>query len=299
MSLGFSTEALLPSARVSGPLRMGLVRLEENEWLEPEPDLAARDAVFDAHPESVIIQPEAEAAIAELADLLASQRPLTASLSKGDGSAMSFDKLRTSGSAHGALEAMARSVWEDLCIITQREPGGPFHLSAAAVGFPTDWRIAEKIGRAMHEVHEPIHGYAEKLASPVDKFMDGLQSHNIFGRTNAFVIPSADLRYMPVLPPEQRFAHVTPENAGQVLHARCERETLRRLPKSRAILFTIGIYRAPLDSLSDAAVARLAESLEGYGDGELERRAAPHYAVLLADYAKTRNSAAGQGRSAA
>ena len=42
MSLGFSVEALVPKARVSGPLRMGLVRLDESEWLEPEPDLAAR-----------------------------------------------------------------------------------------------------------------------------------------------------------------------------------------------------------------------------------------------------------------
>ena len=44
MTLGFSVETLLPDARVSGPLRMGLVRLAEGEWLAADPDLAPRDA---------------------------------------------------------------------------------------------------------------------------------------------------------------------------------------------------------------------------------------------------------------
>ena len=264
MSLGFSVEDLLPSARVTGPLRMGLVQLAESEWLDPHPDLAARQAGFDAHPESVAVLPEAEAGIAELADLLG---------------------------VEGGLETCARSVWEDLCIMVQDAPGEAFRLGAAAVAFPTDWRLAEKIGRPLHEVHEPIHGYAEQLSSGVDKFMDGLQSFNIFGRTNAFVIASDDLRYTPKLPPAERFAQVTAENAGETLFVRCEREALRRLPKSRAIVFTIGVYRAPLGQLSDAGVARIAQSLDGFAEGELDRRAAPHYAAALAGYAARRAQA--------
>ncbi|HKT86736.1 MAG TPA: DUF3445 domain-containing protein [Novosphingobium sp.] len=265
MSLGFSVEDLLPSARVSGPLRMGLVRLSESEWLDPHPDLAARVAGFDAHPESVMVLAEAEAGIAELAELIGQVNLV-----------------------HDRLEACARSVWEDLCIMVQDAPGHPFRLGAAAVAFPTDWRLAEKIGRPLHAIHEPIHGYAEQLASSVDRFMEGLQSFNIFGRTNAFVVASDDLRYMPELPAAERFAHVTEENAGETLFVRCEREALRRLPKSRAVVFTIGIYRTPLGQLSDAAVARIAQSLDGFSKGELDRRAGPHYAAALAGYAARR-----------
>ena len=264
MSLGFTVEDLLPCARVSGPLRMGLVKLPEAAWLDPTPDLGLRNAGFDAHPESVAVLPEAEAGIAELAEMLG---------------------------VDGGLEACARSVWEDLCVMVQDAPGQPFRLGAAAVAFPTDWRIADKMGKAVHQVHEPIHGYAEQLSSGVDKFMDGLQSFNIFGRTNAFVVASDDLRYMPEVSPEARFAHVTADNAGETLFVRCEREALRRLPKSRAIVFTIGIYRAPLGSLSDDAVARVAQSVEGFMDGELERRASPHYAAALSAYAARRAQA--------
>ena len=46
MSLGFSVDSLLPKARGGGQLRMGLVKLEESEWLQPQPDLAARAAGF-------------------------------------------------------------------------------------------------------------------------------------------------------------------------------------------------------------------------------------------------------------
>jgi dimethylamine monooxygenase subunit A len=264
MTLGFSVEALLPAARVAGPLRMGLVRLAESEWLDPSPNLAARNAAFDAYPESTMVLPEAEAGIAELASLLG---------------------------VEGGLEACARSVWEDLCIMVQDQPGGPFRLAAASVAFPTDWRLADKIGRPLHAVHEPIHGYAEQLSAGVDKFMDGLQARNIFGRTNAFVAASDDLRYMPQDTPEQRFAHVTAANAGETLFVRCEREALRRLPKSRAIVFTIGIYRVALGSLSDAGVARIASSLEGFADGEGARRAAPFYADALAGFARARLTA--------
>ena len=48
MAFGFSVEALLPTARVSGPLRMGLGRITEAEWRDPAPDVTARAAVFAA-----------------------------------------------------------------------------------------------------------------------------------------------------------------------------------------------------------------------------------------------------------
>jgi len=272
MALGFSVEALLPAARVRGPLRMGLVRIAETEWLQAEPDLAVRAAHFDRHPDSVDIRPEAEAAGRELAAMLG---------------------------VAGGLEAAARSVWEDLCLLTRDAEGQPWRLTGAAVAFPTDWRLAEKMGRPLLDVHQPIHGYAEQLSEAVDRFMNGLEPGAIFGRTNAFVVASDDLRYRPEADPAARFAHVTAANAGETLYVRCERETLRCLPDSGAIVFTIGIYRAPLGSLSDIGVARIAQTLEGFGaiagEGEHERRAAPHYAAALAGYAATR---AGEKRAA-
>ena len=263
MTLGFSVETLLPYARVSGPLRMGLVRLAEDEWLDPAPDLAAREAAFNAHPDSVQVLPEGETAARELATLLGAD----------------------------SLESAARAHWEDFCLLTQEAPGQSYRLVAAAVGFPTDWRLSEKMGKPLHAVHEPIHGYAEQLSEGVDRFMDKLRVGEIYGRTNMFVMPSGEARYMPSEPSERRYAHVTPENAGSALFARCERETLRRLPQTGAIVFTIGVYRTALESLSDEALARIASSVGALLDGEEARRGAPAYAEALAAYAVSRSCA--------
>lgn len=261
MPLGFSVETLIPDARVSGPLRMGLVRLAESEWLAAEPDLEARNGAFNAYPEAVQLLPEAHAAEAELCAMLG---------------------------VPGGIEQAARVHWEDFCLLTQDAPGQPYRLTGAAVAFPTDWQLHDKMGQPIAKVHEPIDGYAEQLSPGVDRFLDGLRAPHMFGRTNAFVVANGNWRYLPADDPATRFAHVTPANAGETLFVRCERETLRRLPKSGGIVFTIGVHVAALGSLSDAAVARIAESLHGFGHGEGDRRAAPHYAAALNAYAEAR-----------
>lgn len=262
MALGFSVDSLLGKARGGGTLRMGLVRLAPDEWLRPSPELGPRAAVFDAHPEAVAVMPEARAAEAELSAMLG-----------------------VSG-----LEAAARAHWEDFCLLTPSERGEGYRLAGGALGFPTDWRLEDKLGLALTAVHAPIHGYAEQLAQGVDSFMEGLSADAIFGRANWFVIETADWRYLPSMPAHERFAHVTVENAGETLFVRCERQTLRRLPETGAIVFTIGIHVSPLGELSDANVARIAASVAAIPGGERERRSAPFYAEALAQYAALRAS---------
>lgn len=263
VSLGFSVETLLPKARGGGALRMGLARLTEEQWLDPEPDLAVRRAHFAAYPESVIMQPEAEAAGREVAAMLGIE---------------------------GRLGEAGQAVWEDLCVLTRSTEGEPYRLTGGALAFPTDWSLAGKIGRPLIAVHAPIHGYAEQLSEGVDRFIDGLKPGEIWGRTNWFVVASDALRYLPRDEPEARFAHVTARNAGETLFVRSERQTLRRLPESGAVLFTIGIYRTPLGALDREAVGRVAGAFGRLLEGEGERRGGPHYVPALRDYAASRGA---------
>ncbi|MET3709921.1 hypothetical protein ABIC65_000601 [Sphingomonas trueperi] len=308
MSLGFSVEALIPRARGGGALRMGLVRVPEAEWLTSGADLAARAAVFAAERDCVQVLPEAEAAVEEVAALLehrhdaqsrhpgGSRDPFASTFEAGADPERAMDpgfrrddalEGRTSR-APAALRTAAAGVWEDLCILTP-DTSGQYRLTAAALAFPTDWHLAEKLGQALTPIHAPIHGYAEQLAAGVDHFFATLQPGPIFGRTNWFVVASDAWRYLPQDDPQIRFAHVTADNAGKTLFVRCERQTLRRLPQSGAVLFTIGIHVEPLDRLSDGAVARVAQSVAGIGGGEHQRRAAPFYAEALTRYAERRN----------
>lgn len=119
----------------------------------------------------------------------------------------------------------------------------------------------------------------------VDHFMATLAPGPIFGRANWFVVPIADRRYLPLDDVSERFAHVTPENAGSTLFVRCERQTLRRLPDSGAVLFTIGVHVARLDALPAEVVRGVADAVAAVPAGERERRASSHYAGALARYA--------------
>lgn len=258
MTLGFSVDTLLPKARGGGQLRMGLVKLEEDEWLQPNPDPAARAAGFAQFPEGVQLTPEVEAPGRELAAMLG---------------------------VAGALPEAARVVHEDLCLLTQRPGEEVYRLIGAAVAWPSDWRPAEKIGLPLRALHAPIQGYEEHLATGVDRFMATLRPGVIYGRCNWFIAATPERRWLPDRPPQEAFAHVTPNNAGETLFVRSERQTLRRLPRTGAILFTIGIYVEPLGRLAPINIARLAQAVRTLVSGEGDRRGAPAYAESLVAYA--------------
>jgi hypothetical protein len=266
MKLGFSVEELLPQARGGGALRIALTALSEEEWLQPKPDLAARNAGFDAFPDAVKVLPEAEAPGEELAAMLGTT---------------------------GGLEGAARAAWEDICLLTRRPDEEIYRLVGAAVAFPTDWRPADKLGRPLTALHAPIHGYEEQLATGVDKFMARLKPGGIYGRCNWFVSPTPTLHWI-AEPPEQAFGNVTAENAGEALFVRSERQTLCKLPQTRAIVFTIGVYLAPLGSLSPENIARMAESVATIPKPVAQRRGAAYFAAALQAYAARHGAAIGE-----
>lgn len=259
MTLGFSVDTLLPKARGGGQLRMGLTKLEERDWLHPSPDLAARAEGFAAYPQGVPLTPEAEAPGRELAAMLG---------------------------VKGALPQAALACHEDLCLLTRAPGEEAYRLIGAAVAWPSDWHPKDKIGLPLRALHAPIAGYEEQLASGVDRFMETLRAGPIYGRCNWFIAATGERRWLPDRLPAEAFAHVTPQNAGETLFVRSERQTLRRLPQTGAILFTIGIYVEPLGKLSPANIVMLARAVQSLVSGEGDRRGAPAYADSLIAFAE-------------
>ena len=259
MTLGFSVDALLPRARGGGALKMGLAKLDESDWLQPHPDVAARKAGFAAFPEGIQLSQESEEAGAELAAILG----LT-----------------------GGLPEAAAARHEDMCLLTVQEGENQYRLVGTAVAWPSDWAPADKIGLPLRALHAPIQGFEEQLASGVDHFMAQIKPGAIYGRCNWFIAATGERRWV-AQRPERAFAHVTADNAGDTLFVRSERQTLRRLPETGAILFTIGIYVSRLGQLSQPNQQRLAKAVASLIHGEGDRRGAGGYAsALLAHVAK-------------
>lgn len=262
-TLGFSVEALLAKARGGGKLRIGLTVVAESEWLQPAPDLAQRCETFDANSDAVMVLPQAEEAGKELAMLVG---------------------------ATGGLEAAARSAHEDMCLLSRAPGEDTYRLVGAAVAYPTDWRPADKIGLPLAALHAPIDGYQAQLANGVDRFMASLKPGCIYGRCNWFIAPTQELRWVSNQPAQQAFSRVTSQNAGDTLFARSERQTLRRLPETGAIVFTIGVYVSPLGELSKRSVDFLTDAVANIPDAEAERRGVRYFAPALTEYARQRRS---------
>lgn len=242
---------------------MGLVRLSEKEWLQPDPDLAARRESFTDWPEGVQLTPEASAPGRELATMLG---------------------------VVGALPDAALSVHEDMCLLTLFKGEDQYRLIGAAVAWPSDWHPKDKIGLPLRALHAPIAGYEEQLATGVDRFMATLNPGVIYGRCNWFIAATGRRRWLETRPPDIAFAHVTPQNAGETLFVRSERQTLRRLPETDAIVFAIGVYVEPLAALSPGNIARLAQATQTLVAGEGDRRGAPVYADALVQFATERSA---------
>ncbi len=234
---------------------MGLKAIAGDGFDRDPARLSEKRATLDVHPEALAMLPGSEAACAEVAALI--------------------------GVAD--FPSAARMVADDLCVLLPE--GGTYVLKAGALAFPTDWRLRDKIGKPLIEIHAPIHGYAETLAAGVEHFFQTLAAGQVFQRANWFVVDEDALRHLPEGEDAARFAHVTAANAGETLFVRCERQTLRRLPLTGAVLFTIGIHVEPLKALPPDLARDLASAVGSLPDGERERRGAPFYAEALKGYA--------------
>jgi hypothetical protein len=219
---------------------MGTRALDERPWLVVDAgrdeELARKRLLLDErHDVVVAARPGSEAVAAEAAGLVADAA----------GVGLADDRP--------PLEAAALVVQEDLCVLARRE--GRWCLDAGVVCFPSMWRVGDKLGLPVTAVHGPVPAYDDELADRVDRFLDRLERP--VWRRNWLVHDSPEL-HLPAPPPP----HAAPTVPND-LWLRSERQTLRRLPATGGILFTIRTQQAPFAVLADRpdVAARMAEAI--------------------------------------
>lgn len=224
---------------------MGTRALAEAAWLvaddRREDELAQKRRLLDTAPDVVSARRPGAAvteACHEAAELVASR------------CGRSLDADRP------PLEAAALAVQEDLCLLVRHDDAGEWRLDAGVVCFPSMWRLPDKIGLAMTAVHGPVPAYADELAARVDGFLDRMRPERPVWRRNWFVHESPELHQ-----PDPPRLHPAPPEVPHGLWLRSERQTLRRLPRTGAIVFTIRTQQVPvavLEQRPDVAVGMAA-----------------------------------------
>lgn len=245
-----------PWASLQGMRLPGLMPLAPDDWLVRDEVFAAQMAcrdrlVAEKADEVIALQPGGEAAaeelLAELLEYLAG-RP---GYEIAPGSVLRPDGVRVALGAAPALETCARLVQEDLLLM--QKPGETHDLVGGTLCFPALWRLREKVGRSLLEVHRPVAPYTGDLSSRVERVLSVLRPGQVLMRANALIYERPDL-YQPAS--EGAPKALTP---GTPRYVRVERQTFRRLPETRAVVFAIHTYLVAAGQLSPDDHASLAE----------------------------------------
>lgn len=265
------TPPLLPFLDGPAQVQMGLRPLPLEAWLLPDTEqawLPAKRALIADRPDEVLAMPADRAARRAAGEAAAK---VTAALGG-----------QLAGPADGpdALSAAAAMVSDDLVVMQPR--GGSWRLTSAVLCAPTFWRLPAFAGRDLLGLHAEVPGAppgrdTARLPAQMARFFDRLLERTraggdmadppILWRTN-WTVQMTDARFAPTSAPLQRAAaraiaqHAHGPSlstaAQRGLHLRVERQTLRALPDTGALLFTIRVLVDPLSVALSSEDARAA-----------------------------------------
>mmetsp|Transcript_17967 Transcript_17967/g.27346 ORF Transcript_17967/g.27346 Transcript_17967/m.27346 type:complete len:255 (-) Transcript_17967:731-1495(-) len=139
-------------------------------------------------------------------------------------------------STRDPLRLLGQLVQNDFVLMEKR--GDEHVLSGGILCFPASWKLSEKAGLPLTGLHVPVQEYTPELARRVQRLFDGVQVGRPLWRFNQLWYDDPEL-FQP------RSIHAprvvgTGQTDGPFL--RSERQTLMRLPLSRAVVFVIHTY---------------------------------------------------------
>ena len=150
--------------------------------------------------------------------------------------------VELSSTGINALVDASLLVADDLAVlqpVKSQDGSEQLLLNAAVVCCPSRWMLSEKMGHNMLAIHEPVAKYADHVGTAVDTYFQRLTVEKPVWRSN-WIIQDHPALFQPQIPSGSLVK--TPDE----LWIRMERQTLRRLPKTGGILFTIRGYQQPL-----------------------------------------------------
>lgn len=223
-------DAYIPVAADALRLRVAARTLDDHQWVSvPDADWSLtiemkQKLLQERRHEVVAFTAGAESACEEAAN----------------GVLNSIDAMPTPELGIDALVHAALNVADDLCVLLP-DDDGVMKLRAAVLCSPNRWRLEDKINGTMTSIHQPVARYASDLDSPVNAVMKRLSPDRSLWRVN-WGLSNHPALFQPDTPP------ATPDMNVANMWVRIEWQTLRKLPVSGGVLFTIRTY---VERLSD------------------------------------------------
>jgi hypothetical protein len=243
------------------PFTIGLKPFDPRDWIETDSDLETylgeKDRLFESVPDKVFMtRPDTVDAQREVLDALARHLPERfPDLYRLDGDTMIIGegdrRVRLDPDDPAPLKTASLLVQEDLVLMRASADG--WRLVAASLCFPSSWSLAEKFDRPLQAIHIPVpaFGPGTRMAAVIARIFDKLKVETPVERLNWSLQEDGRLHH-PRSKAErdegamkQAVDFLSARDAGDAW-IRVERQTLRRMPVSGDILFTIRIHLDPL-----------------------------------------------------
>jgi len=193
----------------------------------------------------------------------------------------------------------ARLVQDDLAIMFEKEDG-QYYLLAGAILLAGFWRLEDKFGMPLSEIHTSgdVPGFRDKLEKGMMNFFRRVQPNGPVLRHNYFLQVDDNLAWSSSIGDEDAFDHtesctiktgwVTAEKNKAIEHHwfRSERQSLRRLPRTGGVVFTIRTYFEPITKVAEepGVPGRLASAVRSWGEDVSRYKGRDRYGEVLLEY---------------
>ncbi|KAK5221131.1 hypothetical protein LTR72_006690 [Exophiala xenobiotica] len=154
------------------------------------------------------------------------------------------------------LEILGQTVDEDfLFLLPEEDSDDPkYVLEAYVTVCPSGFDPAQKIGKRLAAIHDPVPGYSSKLEGSMDRFFSKIEVGKYVRRVNWAITTNTELYAA-----GKGTTHAHEGDEVQELKevdvdktfVRCERQTLHRLPKSKALVFAFHTYLYPIHQIKE------------------------------------------------
>ncbi len=163
--------------------------------------------------------------------------------------------LEDSQSDEQPLVGAGLQVQEDIAVLKDDAESG-FPIIGGLVCFPSGWSIRDKLGYSIGHTHEDVPGFTEQMLKRTAKLFESLRPLKTVFRHNWMIAPTPALSMLPsdsARNVELRRS-LTSLTMGEQGYFRVEFQTLTRMRKTMAIVFTILTTRCKLNDLTDYQV---------------------------------------------
>lgn len=229
----------------------GIQPIVQGDWLRVDEAYAAqmaeRDFLIADRPQAVhALLPEALAPAQELLALVLDDLPRIGGFRRDADHVIRPDGAEVRIDESAPLLTLGRLVQEDFVIHLRQD--AEHAMMGAILCFPASWTLSEKIGRPLTAIHTPVPEYDANIAARVQRMFDAVRVEQPLWRANALLYED------PSLHQPRREGEIRPKPMTRN-YLRSERQCLRKLPRSGAVVFSIHTSIVHINAVPPEALA--------------------------------------------